>query len=162
MIDMETILSYTPFWAFCAIFADVITGYYQAWVNFEISSKAMKAGAKRKGAEGLLILMIIIVNQALTHYSTIQIPTEYMNLISVISTDGVCAFIILKELTSVCENLGKANPDLLNLPFMTHMLSNKELYEHIQEIEQLKQIAEEFKEHERQEQESKHDELPRN
>ncbi len=112
--------------ALIAIAFDIIAGFYQAWVNTCIRSKEMKQGLKRKGGEVLLILMILIFNEFVFAFDLLE-TGAVAEIVKLASLDGICTYITLKEATSVCENLCKANQDLAGLPFMQHLHEAQEI-----------------------------------
>ncbi len=105
---------------------DIIAGFYQAWVNSNLQSKRMKQGLKRKGGEVLLILMILIFNETIIRLDVSQV-SSVADIIKLTSLDGVCSYIALKEVTSIAENLCKANPELSGLPIMQHLHTAQEI-----------------------------------
>ena len=119
---MKFLLDYPPTWAVLLMVFDIVTGYYQAWCNHTVNSQKLKAGWSRKGAEMLYLMLIITLNFALQHFGFV--PADYEELIALMSIDASSAYLILKELTSVCENLCKANPELAAVPFMQHFAVN--------------------------------------
>lgn len=112
--------------ALLAIAFDIIAGFYQAWVNSNIKSKEMKKGLQRKGGEVLLILMILIFNEAVFALDIVD-NSSIADIIKWTSLDGICSYIALKEATSIAENLCKANPELAGLPVMQHLHTAQEL-----------------------------------
>ncbi len=111
-----------------AIAFDVIAGFYQAWVNSDIQSTQMKKGLQRKGGEVIFILMILIFNEILLITNLFD-SSQVADLIKLTSMDGICTYITLKEATSVCENLCKANPELAGLPVMQRLRTAQEISE---------------------------------
>ncbi len=114
--------------ALMTIAFDIIAGFYQAWVNSNIKSKEMKKGLQRKGGEVLLILMILIFNEAVFMLNLVD-NSSIADIIKLTSLDGICSYIALKEATSIAENLCKANPELAGLPVMQHLHTAQELNE---------------------------------
>ena len=115
---VQTMLSHPPTWAVTFMIIDVITGLYQAIRNKTVSSHELKDGWFRKGAELMFLILIIILNFALQSVGIV--PAGYEELISIMSIPTVSGYLIIKELTSVCENICKANPELANAPFMQY------------------------------------------
>ncbi len=123
---MDEILSSPATWVAVVLLFDVITGYYQAWCRYDLQSKKMKQGLQRKGAEVLLVIFVMIFNIFIEKNPTISEFPQVADLVRLMSLDGVCGYIILKEITSICENLARANPDLATLPFMQRLHTNTE------------------------------------
>ncbi len=120
--------------ALMAIAFDIIAGFYQAWVNSDLQSKAMKKGLQRKGGEVLFILMILIFNETLIMFD-IYDNSAVAEIIKMTSLDGICTYIALKEATSIAENLCKANRELAGLPIMQHLRTAQEIKEDVERKE---------------------------
>ena len=76
---------------------DFISGFIQACINNNISTKIMRQGILRKA----LLLLVI----------TLSFVIQYCFNLSVISK-VVCAYIIIMEFISILENIKKAGVDL--------------------------------------------------
>ncbi len=124
---MDNILASPATWVAVVLLFDVITGYYQAWCRYDLQSKKMKQGLQRKGAEVLLVIFVMIFNIVIEKNPTISEFPQVADLVRLMSLDGVCGYIILKEITSICENLIRANPELASLPFMQRLRIDGEL-----------------------------------
>ncbi len=114
--------------ALMTIAFDIVAGFYQAWVNSTIKSKEMKKGLQRKGGEVLFILMILIFNEFVFMFDLLE-TGAVAEIVKIASLDGICTYISMKEVTSICENLCKANPQLSDLPFMQHLHTAQEIKE---------------------------------
>ncbi len=96
---------------------DVITGFSQACVNKNISSSAMKTGLFHKCG-----FILAICLGCLCDYTMLYIDMGFTLPIQ----EAVCIYIILTELMSNLENLGKISPALANAKFMSIFNTDKE------------------------------------
>lgn len=83
--------------------ADVLTGFIVAVINNEVSSTAMRKGLLHKVLTLILIAACLAIEIALTHMVVLpyDIPT----------CEVVCGYVVVMELASVMENIGKGYPD---------------------------------------------------
>lgn len=86
--------------------ADILAGFIGACVNKEVDSSKMRQGLGHKTLMLIIIAIAYILGVGLTHISgfDFEIP----------STEVVCGYIIIMELTSVFENITKAWPEFSN------------------------------------------------
>lgn len=104
--NLENLHFYNNFWQIFTplIFSlfDILTGYIQARINNNVSSKIMREGLLHK----FLLIIVIVISYIL------QISLQIKSLATI-----VCIYIVLMELTSICENLKKAgiNTKLLSI-----------------------------------------------
>lgn len=101
------VISDAQFWgivlACLMMCADVLTGFIVAVINNEVSSTAMRKGLLHKVLTLILIVACLAIEIALTHMVVIpcDIPT----------CEVVCGYVVMMELASVLENIGKGYPD---------------------------------------------------
>lgn len=101
MVDIQEIvanLKYTSgFWVLALplilMVIDFITGAINAWVKKEFKTCKMRQGLVKKVGEFMTIVLGILFVYA------ISLPEYVLNLISL--------YVVLMELLSICENLGK-------------------------------------------------------
>ena len=89
-------------------FIDIITGYIQAVINYEVDSSIMRQGLLHK----ILIILVIIMSCVLDVTFNLSIITKFISI-----------YIIVMELTSILENLNKAG---LDFGKVTDILKRKE------------------------------------
>ena len=81
--------------------------------------------------------MIVLANIALACCNVTEMFPTQAEWINAVSVSGVSGYLILKEVNSIVENLGRANPELASLPFFNRMKSNQEiLAKHAERAEQ--------------------------
>lgn len=101
-------------WAIGAALAfmllDIVTGFIAAAINNAISSSKMRAGLGHKVALVCLIILALMVEVASEHIAGLGFGG--------VMTVTVCVYIIVMEVASVCENICKADPDLVDTPVM--------------------------------------------
>ena len=95
--------------ACCFMLLDILTGFVQAIINQDVSSTVMKKGLIHKCG-----FLLAIVFGCLCEYTVNYIDLGFTLPIQ----DAVCIYIIITELVSVLENLGKISPELANAKFM--------------------------------------------
>ncbi len=88
---------------------DLITGFVAAVINKCVDSTSMKNGLWHKCG-----FMLAIVFGCLCEYTMNYIDLGF----SIPVQDAVCTFIILTEMVSNLENLGKISPELGSSKFM--------------------------------------------
>ena len=88
---------------------DLITGFVQAVVNKCVDSSKMKNGLWHKCG-----FILAIVFACLCEYSMHYISLGFTMPLQ----QAVCSFIILTEVVSILENLGKISPELKESKFM--------------------------------------------
>lgn len=104
------VISDAQFWSIvlaCLMMcADVLTGFIVAVINNEISSTAMRKGLLHKVLTLILITSCLVIEIALTHMVVLpyDIPT----------CEVVCGYVVIMELASVLENIGKGYPDFVD------------------------------------------------
>lgn len=96
--------------ACCFMLLDLVTGFTQAVVNHCVDSTKMKQGLWHKC--GFLLAMIF---GCLCEYAMSYVDLGFTLPIQ----DAVCMFIILTEIVSNLENLGKISPELTDNKFMS-------------------------------------------
>lgn len=90
-----------------AIVLDIITGFTGAWLRNEISSQKMRIGAMHKLGEVFAVVLCIYVDQAQT----------VLNLgFDIPMLQATTAYLVVMELLSIAENIGKMNPELSAAP----------------------------------------------
>ena len=83
------------------ILMDCTTGYTKALMNKTVSSKIMREGLFHKFGFILAIALSVLIDYAQTLIDLgVNIPL----------TTGICAYIILTEIISICENIKEINP----------------------------------------------------
>ena len=101
------VISDAQFWgimlACLMMCADVLTGYVAAVKNNEDTITAMRKGLLHKVLTLILIAACLAIEIALTHMVVLpyDIPT----------CEVVCGYVVVMELASVLENIGKGYPD---------------------------------------------------
>lgn len=101
------VISDAQFWgivlACLMMCADVLTGFIVAVINNEVSSTVMHKGLLHKVLTLVLIAACLAIEIALTHMVVLpyDIPT----------CEVVCGYVVVMELASVLENIGKGYPD---------------------------------------------------
>ena len=95
--------------ACCFMLLDIITGFIQAIANKCVDSQKMKSGLFHKCG-----FMLAIVFGCLCEYAMNYIDLGF----NVPIQDAVCIYIIVTEIVSVLENLGKISPALADIKFM--------------------------------------------
>ena len=89
---------------------DIITGFVNAWSKNDIKSSAMRQGLARKFGE----LVILAIGQIFFYGIGVH---KYL-------VSGLSAYIIIMELTSICENLKKLGVPIPK--FIGKVLANAE------------------------------------
>lgn len=89
---------------------DVVTGFVAAAINNDIMSSKMRTGLGHKVALVCLIILALMVETASEHIAGLGFGG--------VMTVTVCVYIIVMEVASVCENICKADPDLIDTPVM--------------------------------------------
>lgn len=93
----------------CAMMAlDVISGFLAACANKEVDSSAMRRGIYHKVLEVVLLFACLVIEVASATY--IELPVD------VPAYEVVAGYIIVMELTSILENVGKGNPAFADSP----------------------------------------------
>lgn len=101
------VISDAQFWgivlACLMMCADVLTGFVVAVINNEVSSTAMRKGLLHKVLTIILIAACLAIEIGLAHMVVLpyDIPT----------CEVVCGYVVVMELASVLENIGKGYPD---------------------------------------------------
>lgn len=101
------VISDAQFWgivlACLMMCADVLTGFIVAVINNEVSSTVMRKGLLHKVLTLILIAACLVIEIALTHMVVLpyDIPT----------CEVVCGYVVMMELASVLENIGKGYPE---------------------------------------------------
>lgn len=101
------VISDAQFWgivlACLMMCADVLTGFIVAVINNEVSSTVMRKGLLHKVLTLILIAVCLAIEIAQTHMVVLpyDIPT----------CEVVCGYVVVMELASVLENIGKGYPD---------------------------------------------------
>lgn len=83
---------------------DLTSGGVAACANHEWKSSEMRKGLYHKFGSIMLVVLAYLIDYAQKYVDLgVQVPIAA----------GVCVYIILMELGSIVENIGKINPDLL-------------------------------------------------
>lgn len=82
---------------------DILAGFLGACIRHDVSSTKMRDGIGHKCLELVFIVISYILSAGLTHVSGMNITVP--------STEVVCGYIIVMELASVIENVGKSWPE---------------------------------------------------
>lgn len=82
--------------------ADVVVGFVGAAIRHDISSTKMREGIGHKAMMVALIFVAYVLGVGLTHVSGIQFEVP--------STEVVCWYTIVMEVTSIIENMAMAWP----------------------------------------------------
>lgn len=102
--------------ACCFMLLDLVTGFAQAVVNKCVDSSKMKTGLWHKCGFILAIIFGMLCEYAMNYVDLgFDFPIQ----------DAVCVFIILTEIVSNLENLGKLSPELADAKFMEIFTRNE-------------------------------------
>lgn len=82
--------------------ADVLVGFITAAINNEISSTKMRQGLLHKVLMLVLIVVCLAIELAIGH--TVELPYD------IPTCEVVCSYIVVMELMSVLENIGRGYP----------------------------------------------------
>ena len=82
--------------------ADVLAGFIVAVINNNLSSTKMRKGLLHKVLMLILIAMCLAIELAIEH--TVQLPYD------IPTCEVVCGYIVVMELISVLENIGRGYP----------------------------------------------------
>jgi len=82
--------------------ADVLVGFIVAAINNDLSSTKMRKGLLHKVLMLILIAMCLAIELAIEH--TVQLPYD------IPTCEVVCGYIVVMELISVLENIGRGYP----------------------------------------------------
>lgn len=82
--------------------ADVLVGFIVAAINNELSSTKMRKGLLHKVLMLILIAVCLAIELAIGH--TVQLPYD------IPTCEVVCGYIVVMELMSVLENIGRGYP----------------------------------------------------
>lgn len=83
--------------------ADVLVGFLGACIRHDIQSSKMRAGLMHKIMVLIIIAVAYLLGVGLGYVSGIDVTIP--------STEVVCGYVIVMELASVLENVGKAWPE---------------------------------------------------
>lgn len=87
------------------ILLDIVSGYGAALKNSNVSSSKMREGIFKKCGSVLVMLCAVAVEHMGSYVGIADSITDAV-------VYGVCALLVVMELTSVLENACKLNPDL--------------------------------------------------
>ena len=83
---------------------DMVTGLIKAFKEKSYTSTIMREGLFHKGGSLLLIVFGVLVDVA----------QSYIDLgVSIPVAGAICSYIVLMEIGSIIENLGKINPEIV-------------------------------------------------
>ena len=82
--------------------ADVLVGFIVAVINNDLSSTKMRKGLLHKVLMLILIAVCLAIELAIEH--TVQLPYD------VPTCEVVCGYVVVMELISVLENIGRGYP----------------------------------------------------
>ena len=95
---------------------DIVTGFLQATKNHCIDSQVMKQGLFHKCGFVMAIVLACLCEYAMIYTDLgFTLPLQ----------EAVCGYIIITEIVSNLENIGKISPELSNSRFMSLFKSNK-------------------------------------
>lgn len=83
--------------------ADIAAGFIGACIQHQVDSSKMRQGLLHKILVLIIIAIAYILSVGMEHVSGMDIVVP--------STEIVCGYVIVMELASVLENIGKAWPD---------------------------------------------------
>lgn len=99
--------------------ADVLVGFIVAAINNELSSTKMRKGLLHKVLMLILIAICLAIELAIGH--TVQLPYD------IPTCEVVCGYIVVMELMSVLENIGRGYPQFADSAlFKLFNLSDKD------------------------------------
>ena len=95
---------------------DIVTGFLQAVKNKCIDSQIMKQGLFHKCGFAMAIVLACLCEYAMAYIDLgFTLPLQ----------EAVCGYIIITEIASNLENIGKISPELCNSRFMSLFKSSK-------------------------------------
>ena len=97
----------------CFIALDFITGLIKAMKNKEFNSSVMREGLYHKSGSLLCVLLGVLID-----YGQLFLDLGYTAPVGVI----ICTYIVLMEIGSIVENVGKINPQLLPDKLKEHFI----------------------------------------
>lgn len=86
--------------------ADVLVGFIVAAINNDLSSTKMRKGLLHKVLILILIAVCLAIELAIGH--TVQLPYD------IPTCEVVCGYIVIMELISVLENIGRGYPQFVD------------------------------------------------
>lgn len=86
--------------------ADVLVGFIVAVINSDLSSTKMRKGLLHKVLMLILIAVCLAIELAIEH--TVQLPYD------IPTCEVVCGYIVVMELISVLENIGRGYPQFMD------------------------------------------------
>lgn len=113
---VAALVALNPTWfilAFVAILFDLVTGFViKGLLPHKVSSSIMREGLVHKAWEVAIILSAALVDIAIN---------AGMDTGLQLVSSATCAFILLMEISSVCENALEGNPELANAPIIKYV-----------------------------------------
>lgn len=88
------------------IVLDIVTGFIQAVANKNLTSSKMRDGLFHKIAFILVVALAILCEQAQVYMPDLGFTVPLLV--------PACLYIVLTEIVSIIENIGKCNSELLN------------------------------------------------
>lgn len=82
--------------------ADVVVGFIQAAINNQLSSTKMRQGLLHKVLILILIFVCLAIEVGIGH--TVKLPYD------IPTCEVVCGYVIVMELVSILENIGRGYP----------------------------------------------------
>ncbi len=124
MITMEDVLGFPPTWAVIMMTFDVVLGYTCAFMKRDVSSSKMRDGLMHKMGYFAMLILACISEGILSYLGGVPGFEEASTLLGVFGITGVSIYIIVMELGSVMEIIGKFNPEIAKSPIFNRMASN--------------------------------------
>lgn len=106
MVDYNTMLMALS----CGSIAlDVVSGFIAAFATCSFRSSKMREGLYHQCGTALFLVL-----GAYLQYASCYLPFEFELQMPIYA--AVCLYVIVMNVGSVCENLGRINPELLHVP----------------------------------------------
>ena len=99
-----------------SILFDVATGMSQAAYNHVLSSEKMRSGVYHKLSYIFAVALSLFIEYTVSHMDLGYTLPLFV---------PVCTYIVLTEIVSITENIGKLNPELLNSGIFKLLSENK-------------------------------------
>lgn len=125
VITMNDILGFPPTWAVMMMALDVIFGYANAYLHHEVSSSRMREGFMHKMGYFAIIVLACVAEGALHWCGQLPGFEDAAVLLGVFGVTGASAYVILMEVCSIMEIVGKLNPDIAKSPGFNRMAINQ-------------------------------------
>ncbi len=137
MVNLDSIMGFPPTWALLMMSFDVILGYVNAYLHREISSSKMRDGLMHKTGYFAMLIMACVAEGALSWCGNLPGFNDASALLGVFGVTGVSVYIIVMEVCSVMEIVGKLNPEIASSPLFNRMATNRQVVEQKNQDEEM-------------------------